>query len=387
MTKLSICIPVEAGKSAPIRLANELLGNPDADLEIIVAPCGDNCRDADDLYALAERDPRLMILPAAPADISPCHHWLGTVAAMRGEWVTVIRPDDAIEADIAAFIAHAEGVVPGMDAFSWNNFQIDAGTRRDIPASVAIPMQHHTRELDKDDLITRGFKWVDSSNVPNMAFGVYHAAISRKLLETVLANSGELSWQTPLPQYEWAARVLIYAQKFGFSSRPLSAVDAHRYIAGPLTPVMADFPFHAGIGLTAGIAEIHARVLRDLGIDWENFDENFVRACMIDCLLESREDQFEAMAQRYYAAIQRMDGGRLAGTFRPPYMAEPEADPRRGRRGMLVFANRFIGGAVTAVDFFAVVRHMLAPIEIVRITASSELLAEQEDKQLRRAHV
>ncbi len=385
MTKLSICIPVEAGKSAPVRLATELLANPNADLEIIVAFCGDDCRDADALYAMAEQEPRLMILPTAPADISPCHHWLGTVAAMRGEWVTVIRPDDAIEPDIAEFIAHAEEKVPGIDAFSWNNFQIDANCRRDIPASVAIPMQHHTRELDKDDLITKGFKWVDSSNVPSMAYGIYHAAISRSLLETVLANSGELSWQTPLPQYEWATRVLIYAQKFGFSSRPLSAIDAHRYVPGSVGPVMADFPFHAGIGLTAAIAEIHARVLRDLGIDWENFDENFVRACMIDCLLENREDDFEAMAQRYYAAIQRMDGGRLASTFRPPYMAEPEADLRRGRRGMLVFANRFIGNAHTAAEFFSVARHMLASIEIVRVTASSELLEEQEDSQLRRA--
>lgn len=379
MTKLSICIPVEAGKSAPVRLATELLANPNADLEIIVAFCGDDCRDADALYAMAEHEPRLMILPTAPADISPCHHWLGTVAAMRGEWVTVIRPDDAIEPDIAEFIPHAEETVPGMDAFAWNSFQIDAGARRDIEASVALPMQHHIREIEKDDLIVKGFKWADSSNVPNMAFGVYHAAISRTLLETVLANSGELSWQTPLPQYEWAARVLIYAQKFGFSSRPLSAVDAHRYMPGPVTPVMPDFPFHAGIGLTAGIAEIHARVLRDLGIEWENFGENFLRACMIDCLLENREDAFEAMAQQYYAAIQKMEGGRLAGAFRPPYMAEPEADLRRGRRGMLLFVNRFIGGAVTAAEFFAMVRHMIAPISIVRDTP--EELIEDKDRQ------
>ncbi len=387
MTKISICIPVEAGSAAPVRLAKTLLGDPNADLEVIVAPCGDDCRDIDELRAMAEAEPRLMILPTAPADISPCHHWLGTVAAMRGDWVTVVRPDDAVEPEIAAFVEHAEKTVPGMDAFAWNTFQIDAGARRDIPASVAIPMQHHTRELDKDDLLNKGFKWVESSNVPNMAFGIYHAAISRSLLETVLANSGELSWQTPLPQYEWAARVLIYAQKFGFSSRPLSAIDARRHVPGPTTAVMPDFPFHAGIGLTAGIAEVHARVLRDLGIDWESFNDAFLRACMIDCLLENREEEFEAMAQRYYAAIQRMDGGRLAGAFRPPYMAEPEADLRRGRRGMLVFANRFIGGAVTAAEFFSVIRHMLAQIDVVQLTASSELLEELEDKQLRRAHV
>src|SRR6218665_1862155 len=106
MTKLSICIPVEPGNPPPVRLATDLLHNAASDIEIIVAPYGDTCADAEDLYALAEKDARLRILPSAPLEISAANLWIGMVAAMKGEWVTVVRPNDALEPDVALFIAH-----------------------------------------------------------------------------------------------------------------------------------------------------------------------------------------------------------------------------------------------------------------------------------------
>ncbi|PWE57721.1 hypothetical protein DEM27_00480 [Metarhizobium album] len=366
MTKLSICIPVEPGNPAPVRLATELLHNAASDIEIIVAPYGDTCADADELYALAEKDARLRILPAAPLGISAANLWLGTVAAMAGEWVTVVRPNDILDPDVALFIAYAEEAVPGLDAYGWNSFQIDAAAPRHISACVAIPIQHHTLEISKDDMLETFFQWKDSSNVPKMPFGIYHAAIKRSLLETVLANSGERSWLTAYPQYEWSARVLLYAAKLGFSSRPLSASDVRPYQPVEAPSAVEGFPFNSSIGVTAAIAETQARVLHDLNIEWSGFNDNFIRACMLDCMFVHDETAFEEKAQAYYAAICDLEGGRLAPSFRPPYLPEPQADPRRGLHGRVLLVNRFIGNAVTAEEFFKLVRTMLTPVHLVK---------------------
>lgn len=366
MTKLSICIPVEPGNPPPIRLATELLQNAASDIEIIVAPYGDTCADAEDLYALAKKDARLRILPSAPLEISTANLWIGTVAAMTGEWVTVVRPNDILDPDVAQFIVHAEETVPGLDAYGWNSFQIDAAAPRNVSTAVAVPIQHHTREISKDDMLETFFQWNESSNVPKMPFGIYHAAIKRSLLETVLANSGERSWLTAYPQYEWATRVLLYAAKLGFSSRPLSASDVTPYRPVDAPSAVEGFPFNSSIGVTAAIAETQARVLQDLDIEWYGYNESFIRACMLDCMFVHDETAFEEKAQAYYAAIREFEGGRLAGSFRPPYLAEPQADPRRGLHDRVLLVNRFIGNAVTAEEFFKVVRSMLTPISLVK---------------------
>jgi len=377
MTKLSICIPVEPGNPPPVYLATKLLRNAASDIEIIVAPYGDTCADAGDLYALAEQDARLRILPPAPLDISAANLWIGTVAAVSGEWVTVARPRDMLEPDLPQFVEHAEETVPGIDAFGWNSFQIDADAPRHISQNVAIPIQHHTMSIDKDDMLETFFQWKDSSNVPKMPFGIYHAAIKRPLLETVLANSGRLSWLTAYPQYEWAARTLIYGKTFGFSFRPLSAMDIRPFVPVAAPSAVPGFPLDSSIGLTAVVAEVQARMLHDLGIEWTGFNDNFIRACMLDCMFVHNENAFEAKAQAYYAAICNWEGGHFAGSFRPPYLAEPPADTRRGLDGRLLMVNRFLGNAATAQEFFKVARGLVAPVSIVR-ERPDELVISQE---------
>src|SRR5690606_27168412 len=89
MPKLSVCIPVEPGFSPPDYLVKALLENREAELEVIVAPYGGNCDAAESLRRLAAGDPRLTILPAAPEQITAAQFWIGTIAAARGDWVTL----------------------------------------------------------------------------------------------------------------------------------------------------------------------------------------------------------------------------------------------------------------------------------------------------------
>lgn len=364
MTKLSICIPVEPGKKAPHYLCDRLLANRDAPIEIIVAPYGDVMGDDEAFRQKAAADSRLRILPAAPINISLANLWIGTVAAMHGDWVTLVRPDDMLEPGIEKLLAHVETTVPEAEACGWNSFTIDPAAPRHVPLAVPMPVQHHVIEPEKLDMFQAFFQWEESSNVPRMPFGLYHCAIKRSLVETILERSGPLSWLTPLPQYEWAARVLIFAKQFAFSSRPLSAINQEPYVHLQVPRAISNFPFTATIGVTAGIAEIQCRVLHELNTQWEGFGDNFLRACMLDCMFENNQSIFDAKSQGYQAAFQEMGNDRLTASFHPPYYAEPQADRRRGLQGRVLMVDRFLNEARTAQEFYEVTRYIMTPLEV-----------------------
>ena len=364
MTKLSICIPVEPGKKAPHYICDQLLANREAPIEIIVAPYGDVLAGDEAFLQKAAADSRIRILPPAPLDISLAKLWIGTVAAMQGDWATLLRPDDMIEPGIEKLLVHVEETLPEADACGWNSFVIDPAAPRHIPLAVAMPVQHHVIQPEKLDMFQAFFQWDESSNVPRMPFGLYHCAIKRSLVETIFDRSGPLSWLTPLPQYEWAARVLIFAKSFAFSSRPLSAISQEPYVHFQVPRTLSNFPFTATIGVTAGIAEIQCRVLHELNTAWEGLDEKFLRACMLDCMFENNSIVFEAKKQGYLAAFREIGDDRLTASFNPPYHAEPQADRRRGLHGRVLLVDRFLNEARTAQDFYNVTRYMLSPLEI-----------------------
>lgn len=364
--KLTICIPMEPGDEVPVALVRSLLTDEAASSEVVVSLYESDCERAAGLFELERSEARLRILPPVPSGVSTANLWIGTIAAMRGEWVTVIRSGDALDPSVERFIAHAENQVGDIDAFAWNSFQIDRAAPADVAAAIAIPIQHHTVKMERDDMVGAFYAWRRSGRTPLMPFGLYHAAIHRSLVEKVLVNSGERSWRTDLPEYEWAARVILYASRLAFSYRPLSAIDVRPAAQIREERALPEFPFDPRTGMTAAVAEIQARVLADLDREWAGLGEEFVRACIIDCMLERNEAAFEGKAQSYYRSLLAMADENLAASFRPPYAPDILPDMRRGLRdGKMLFVNRFIAGARSAQEFFGIVRNMLAPPAIV----------------------
>ena len=375
MAKLTVCIPVEPGQRAPTHLVNRLLDDPESSIEVIVAGCGGREGAWPDLEARAADDPRLRILPTAPAGLSAANLWIGALAAATGDWVSLVGPDDMIQPDLPKLIAHIEHRHPDTDTLGWNAFAIAPDAPRAISATVAVPIVHHLADIEKSRMLEAFFQWTGSQNTPRMPFGLYHGAIKRSLLETVLSSCVPLSWLTPLPRWEWAARVLIFSQELLLSHRPLSAISTTPFCPVPVPSALEGFPFDARIGLTAAIAEIQARVLHELGANWTGFNENFVQACAIDCMREHDEAAFQRKGQAYFEAIRRMPGGvALSEQFRPQYFPRPPADTRRGLQAQVLLVDRFIGNAQTAQEFYEVVRSMIAPIAI--ITGDLEILKE-----------
>lgn len=373
MSKLSVCIPVEAGMAAPLHLVEALLAKSAADIEIVVA-----CQAADIAAALAgvaSADRRLVLLAPASPDLPVAELWLTAVRAARGDWITLVEPEDMLEPDLPDLLSHLEQAFPQADALGWNAFQIDASADPALAATVPLPKPHHLSAVDKAQMLQAFFQWVGAQRAPRMPFGLHHGVIRRDLRDTILSHSGPSAWQTPLPQHEWAARVAILAGGVVLSNRPLSAVAVKPFAAAPMASPLAGFPFDAGLGITAGIAEIQARVLAELGSAWPGVSAEFVRACMIDCMLEHDPATFQRKAAGYLAALQRAPGGlSLSQGFRPQYLPTMPADGRRGLYGNTLLVDRFIGGARTAQDFFRVARGMMAPVAM--ITGRYDLLVE-----------
>ncbi|MGG7519468.1 hypothetical protein ACQ3G6_16440 [Allorhizobium undicola] len=366
MPKLSLCIPVTPDHELPLNLVGMMLQNANSDVEIILSCMGDRVAESAALNSSAATDARLKLLPPAPLNLSAAQLWIGTLAAAKGDWVSLANPDDMIDADLPLLLDYVEETQPDADALAWSAFQIDPELPTSTSTNVAIPVLHNVTEFDKAPLLEAFFHWKDAGQTPKMPWGLYHGALRRSLVDTILANCGELAWLTVAPQYEWAARVLIFANKMALSNRPLSAISSRPFQSRPIPSALEGFPFTAGLGLTGAIAEIQARVLADLGSQWQGFGEDFVRACMYDCAFETNAQAFQAKCDAYRQALAAFPGGQAyLAAFQPPYSPVIREDHRRGLHGKTFLVDRFLGKAVTAQDFYTVVNHIMTPVWIV----------------------
>lgn len=315
MTKLTICIPVEPGGPPPTRLVRQLLIDPQTDIDVIVAPYDAACRHVVELQQWAFEDKRLEILPPAPQNVAKALFWLATVASATGDWVTILLPGDTIDMDLVAILTDIEQTLPQVDALAW-------GSGVHPPAAPTDSTTNDCVAIEKDRMLGAFFQWTGSRQVPDMPFGLYHGAIRRTLLDTIISTGGPSSWMTPLPQYEWSARILIFASSLGFCSRPLSTARSVDYAPQAVRSAPGSFPFNASLGITAAVAEIQCRLLHELGMEWTGFTEDFLQACMLDCMIECDTNRLYERCQAYVDAICRMEDGRsvLAKSFLPDFL-------------------------------------------------------------------
>ncbi|WP_426123909.1 hypothetical protein [Pararhizobium sp. PWRC1-1] len=362
MTKLSICIPVETAAQNALPLVTMLLENQSADFEIVIAkPADVSLTDA--LTGLATSETRVMTTDA-PAGITRQLLWRHAVSAAKGDWVTLVNPGDVIESELATMVAYLETSSPDVDALAWNVLQIDRHAEPGKASSVAIPARYHIDKLDKTGMLKAFFYWENSLNVPKMPYGLHHAAIRRSLVDALLQLPQPSDWSTPVPQYEWAAKVLLFSNELAFSARPMSAVSTSPFAAAP--PVHPwNFPFHSGLGLTGAVAEVQFHVLRELDTPWSGGSEAFVRATVIDCMMETGRETYKNKGNAYFAALKGFEGGHLAPFFRPEFHEIRPKDTRRGLHDGALLIDRFIGGARDAAEFYTMIKPILTPVGLI----------------------
>ena len=364
MAKLSVCIPIEAETENPLHLASTLLAKNDLDLEVVVVAC-QNTVLSGELTSLADQNPRLKIVGSLPPNTPVAELWAHSLQIASGDWLSLVRSNDMIEPELVLVAEYLEQNSPQIDAVAWNVLQVDPTAPKDVRQSVAIPIEYGISAFDKNVMLQKFFAWDNSRATPVMPFGLFHGMIKRSLADTVLGTMSASGRKTCLPQYEWAARVVLLANELAFAARPMSAQEITAYQVPQNVTQLPDFPFNASVGITGGIAEIQHSLLQEMGSIWAGSEEAFVRACMIDCILETVPEAFAAKAQAYFEALSRWHGGRYVPLFQPEYVTERPRDIRRGLHGNALMIDRFIGGATTPQDFYRIVRSFLAPIRLI----------------------
>ena len=362
MTKLSICIPVETAAQDVLPLVTLLLEKQSADFEIVIAKPADVVLPGA-LLELVAGGANIVVADAA-AGIIRQHLWRHAVSATKGDWVTLVNPGDVIESELATMVAYLETSSPGVDALAWNVLQIDRHAEPGKASSVAIPARYHIDMLDKTGMLKAFFYWENSLNVPKMPYGLYHAAIRRSLVDTLLQLPQPSDWSTPVPQYEWATKVLLFANELAFCARPMSAINVVPFVAeAPLHPW--NFPFHSGMGIAGAVAEVQFHVLRELDTPWSGGAEAFVRALTIDCMMETSREAYKNKGNAYFAALKEFEGGHLAPFFRPEFHDVRQKDHRRGLHDGALLIDRFVGGARDAREFYTMIKPILTPVGLI----------------------
>lgn len=365
MAGLSLIIPVEAHEKRPEALVRALAAKPAVDLEILVVPASAELGVTEALESLAAIDPRVrIVLPGQPV-LSSVSLWAAGIDAARGAWLSIVRPDDIFEPEALAVAEFVKGKLGSVDSVGWNALQINPGAEPGKSSSVAIPTKYDIVELNKTEMLKAFYLWEGSTNVPKVPLGIFHAIVSRELADTVLGSIRAAGREHALAQWEWAARTVLMGEKFAFCSRPLSVINTSAYQPPAQPLVRADFPFHAGIGLTAGIAEIQFSAFAEMGARWTGSQENFVRAAVIDCMFETEPQAFNDKCNAYYRALTLWEGGAHAKLFRPQFAGERPLDRRRGLHGNVLMIDRHIAGARDAQEFYNIIRNFLVPIGII----------------------
>jgi hypothetical protein len=365
MPKLSVCIPLDRADADATGLVSSLLSQDDLDLEVVIAGGPDTQNHCLALQAAHSGDKRLSILQAVAAEASEQDLWSTLVAQASGDWICLANPQDMVEPELAIMAAYLDQVSPNVDALGWNALQVEPDAPREKRMSVAIPVKYDIALFSKDVMLKAFFFWENSMQVPMMPFGLFHGMIRKSLATTVIDSLKASVRQSAVPRYEWAGRVLLLSNEIAFCSRPMSAISLSPYKAPSRIATRPDFPFHAGLGIAAAIAEGQYCVLKEMGAEWGGAEEAFVRACMIDCMLEPVPEKFSAKCDGYFAALKMWHGGQFAPLFKPQFMGEQPRDTRRGLHGQALMIDRFIGGAGTAQEFYAVVRSFLAPVRLI----------------------
>ena len=362
MTKLSICIPVETAAQDVLPLVALLLEKQGENFEIVIAKPADVALPGA-LLELAAGGANIVIADAA-AGITRQHLWRHAVSAAKGDWVTLVNPGDVIEGELATMVAYLETSSPGVDALAWNVLQIDRHAEPGKASSVAIPARYHIDTLDKTGMLKAFFYWENSLNAPKMPYGLYHAAIRRSLVDTLLQLPQPSDWSTPVPQYEWAAKILLFANELAFCARPMSAINIVPFVAQPPFHPWS-FPFHSGLGIAGAVAEVQFHVLRELDTPWSGGNEAFVRALTIDCMMETGREAYKNKGNAYFAALKEFEGGHLAPFFRPEFHEVRQKDQRRGLHDGALLIDRFVGGARDAREFYTMIKPILTPVGLI----------------------
>lgn len=390
---LSICIPSRNRQFWFKETIDALRRSPRTDIQLVLADNSDDPSIMNDYMRDLLADPRVVYLPSTGETLSMLDNWERTAAAATGEYMVFIGDDDYVDPDVADLIHRVLKYNPDVDAFGWHLIGYTWPHPERGHLSIQVPFDNKVVKVEQAQLFKRMFGWHESHHVPTSGFSVYHNAISRKLMERIKAIYGGRFFEHTVVDYDSAFKVICHGTRFVAAARPFGVmgrcVASNSFAVGNFDdmqkkmaqfaeeakhdfandPGFRDFPFTPDIGTTAAVGIAQHWFKTKYNLSYENWGENFARACAMDCNKYLDRRSFDAASARYRTALGLWEGGRYLPFFNPVY-DEVRAENRNvvpsGFTDKQVIINHDVPMA-TAADMFAYVRAMLTPVDMLDI--------------------
>jgi glycosyltransferase involved in cell wall biosynthesis len=386
---LSLCVPSRNRQRYFKETIGYLLESRRTDVEFVLA---DNSDDSAIMNSFMARisDPRVRYLPAGPTVLSMRENWERTIAASTGAWISVIGDDDLIDPDLVDALEIAMALKPGLDAFGWSNLKYDWATESRRPGNIPVPLAATFHDMPQELIFRRAYRWDDAGATLKSGFSVYHAAISRELMERVKARFGGRYFEHPVVDYDNALKNAALGRSFIYCRRPFSifgtcpesntaaswnpslfAETLARFTAEAREeyanePWMQDFPFPNMLGTPASVAQVQQFMRFTHGIGMPRWEANFARACATYCGKFGERADFDLIAGGFRDAFAGWKQGVFLKHFEPVFAPRREGNVYTGLLGGDLYVDHGIDGAASPTGFYRAISGLLArPADLV----------------------
>lgn len=389
--RLSICVPSRNRQYYFQQTIEGLLRNPRTDVEFVFADNSDDPSIMDEYMREVAKDPRVRYLPSEDRALSMLDNWERTLAAATGDWITVIGDDDFIDPDVMTVIAKSVAVNPELEAFSWGVVAYTWPTDDSRSHSVFIPFNSFVVKVPRDQPLRLMFGWHNSGAVPSSGFSIYHAAVSRPLLERIRAMFGNRYFEHPTVDYDMAMKVIATGREFAFCQRPFSVmgscpqsnsfavtriddikarVDVFMSELGrnmDQDPELARFPFSSYLGLTSVIGITQQWFKKKYKFRYTGWEKNFADACMRNTEMFRDREAFEIVKNGYLAAFRKWEGGKYLKHFAPVFRGDEIGITLSGSNETGTYLRSDIAGIKTPEGLQTIINAITTPADLVLV--------------------
>lgn len=397
MPKLSICVPSRNRQVYFQQTILDLIENTRSDVEFVFADNSDDPAIMNDFMAKFAGDSRIKFIPSEDRIYSMVDNWERAISATTGDWVTVIGDDDYVAPDLATVLLKLELIIPDAEAFDWlsPHFTWPAGHKPEVTNSH-VQLHPEFYDIPKSWLILRGYQWVGATHAPTHGFSIYHAALSRRLVERIRARFSGRYFQHPTVDLDSSLKAILLGNRFIFWQRPLSILGACPLSTSAIAfkprkiskhnatfmaevgydinehPGMKDLPFNANMGTPASILVTQQFIKTELDFDIDGWQENFAKACANYCAKMRTQDDFDYITAQYRESFRRWDNGRYAHAFNPVFAGQPENyEAFSGVLNGVLHVNGLLSEAKTPKEIYDFLSSFLPPLDDTQINPAS----------------
>mgnify|MGYP003630336381 CR=1 FL=1 len=391
MIQLSICLPTRNRQVYCIETIRALAANEGTDFEVIV---GDNSDDGSvlaDFFAGELNDSRFRLIGPEDAVLPMVDNWERLAGEAKGRWVSIIGDDDYIDPKLVLILKYYERLYPEVESVSWSRMIYNWPDNRPVPALSVVPVTHDTYVAVKSNVQDRLYRWIEGNRRPAAAFGIYHGALRKSLMERIKRKYGNRYFEHPVVDFESNCKTIREARMMVHCQRPLSVLGAcaasnsagtrsqktkierveifKKETEGKVDMDDPVFPFpisDKGASICSTVASTTSWFCRTYGIDLSGFPENFARAAMDECVNTVDENDYLDKVAYFKRGFDVWDGGKWRDFFKPePFRGEPSAHQMTGVLRDYLYVREDAEPSRTPAEFYRFGEHAVLPVEVV----------------------